>query len=153
MLSSLVYDSATPCPWDSRGENSGVGCHFLLQGIFPTRGLNPGLLRCRQILYRLNHQASPLMQIEVATLFVCRRPGLVFRSWRDPCITWQGGPVTARQLASPQSPGKVLSLQFAEMESSHRADIPFLLSHPVGETQVVAVLTLKGRRSQRGRTH
>ena len=30
-------------PWDFPGKNTGVGCHFLLQGIFPTQGLNPGL--------------------------------------------------------------------------------------------------------------
>ena len=36
-----------------------MGCHFLLQGIFPTQGLNPGLLHCRQIVYHLNHQGSP----------------------------------------------------------------------------------------------
>ena len=34
-------------PRDSPGKNTGVGCHFLLQGIFPTQGLNPGLLHCR----------------------------------------------------------------------------------------------------------
>ena len=33
-----------PCPWDSPGKNTGVGCHFLLQGIFPTQGSNPFLL-------------------------------------------------------------------------------------------------------------
>ena len=44
---------------DSPGKNTGVGCHFLLQGIFPTQGLNPGLLQCRQILYWLNHKGSP----------------------------------------------------------------------------------------------
>ena len=43
---------------DSPGKNTGVGCHALLQGIFPTQGSNPGLLHCRQILYRLNHQGS-----------------------------------------------------------------------------------------------
>ena len=32
------------CPWDSPGKNTGAGCHFLLQGIFPTQGLNPRLL-------------------------------------------------------------------------------------------------------------
>ena len=37
--------------WDFPGKNTGVGCHFLLQGIFPTQGLNPRLLHCRQILY------------------------------------------------------------------------------------------------------
>ena len=36
-----------------------MGCHFLLQGIFPTQGLNPGLLHCRQTLYCLSHQGSP----------------------------------------------------------------------------------------------
>ena len=35
-----------------------MGCHFLLQGIFPTQGSNPGLLHCRQILYCLSHQGS-----------------------------------------------------------------------------------------------
>ena len=44
---------------DSPGKNTGVGCHALLQGIFPTQGLNPGLPHCRQILYHLSHQKSP----------------------------------------------------------------------------------------------
>ena len=41
------------------GKSTGVGCHFLLQGIFPTQGLNPGLPHCRQMLYHLSHQGSP----------------------------------------------------------------------------------------------
>ena len=44
---------------DSPGKDAGVGCHALLQGIFPTKGWNPGLLLCRWILYCLNHQGSP----------------------------------------------------------------------------------------------
>ena len=48
------------CPWDSPGKNIGVGCHFLLQGTFLTQGPNPGLLHCRQILYHLSYQGSPL---------------------------------------------------------------------------------------------
>ena len=47
------------CPWDSPGRNTEVGCHALLQGIFPTQGLNPGLQLWRQILYQLSHQGSP----------------------------------------------------------------------------------------------
>ena len=47
------------CPWDFPGKNTGVGCHFLLQGIFPTQGSNPGLPHCRQTLYCLSHQGSP----------------------------------------------------------------------------------------------
>ena len=41
---------------NSPGWSTGVGCHALLQGIFPKQGLNPGLLHCRQILYHLSHQ-------------------------------------------------------------------------------------------------
>ena len=40
-------------------KTSGVGCYALLQGIFPTQGLNPGFLHCGQILYCLSHQESP----------------------------------------------------------------------------------------------
>ena len=39
------------CPWESPGENTGVGCHALLRGIFLTQGLNPCLLHHRRILY------------------------------------------------------------------------------------------------------
>ena len=60
-MSSVMFDSVTPWPvahqaplsWNSPGENTGVGCHFLLQGIFPTQRSNPGLLYCKQILYHL----------------------------------------------------------------------------------------------------
>ena len=44
---------------DSLGKNTKVGCHALLQGIFPTQGSNPGLPHCRQMLYHLSHQGSP----------------------------------------------------------------------------------------------
>ena len=64
---SVVSDSLRPpglqptrvlSPWDSPGKNTRVGCHFLLQGIFPTQGSNLGLLHCRQMLYPLSHQGS-----------------------------------------------------------------------------------------------
>ena len=41
---------------NSSGKNTGVGCHSLLQGIFPTQGSNLGLLHCKQILYHLSHK-------------------------------------------------------------------------------------------------
>ena len=44
---------------DCPGKNTGVSCHALLQGIFPTQGLILGLPHCRQILYHLSHQGSP----------------------------------------------------------------------------------------------
>ena len=46
-------------PWNSPGQNTGVGSLSLLQGIFPTQELNPGLPHCRQILYQLSHQGRP----------------------------------------------------------------------------------------------
>ena len=45
-------------PWNSPGHNTGVGRLFLLQGIFPNQGLDPGLLHCRWILYQLSHKGS-----------------------------------------------------------------------------------------------
>ena len=44
---------------DSPGKNTGVGCHALLQGIFPTQRSNPGFPLCRRILYQLSHQGNP----------------------------------------------------------------------------------------------
>ena len=52
------------CPCDFPGENTGVGCHFLLQEIFWTRGSNPGLPHCRQMLYHLSHQGSETVNSE-----------------------------------------------------------------------------------------
>ena len=46
------------CPWDFPGKSTGVGCHFLLQGVFPTQGWNLGLPHCRQMLYHLSYQRS-----------------------------------------------------------------------------------------------
>ena len=46
--------------WISPGQNTGVGSLSLLQGIFPTQGLNPSLPHCRQTLYHLSHQGSPI---------------------------------------------------------------------------------------------
>ena len=45
-------------PWNYPGQNTGVGNLSLLQGIFLTQGLNPGLPDCRQNLYQLSHQGS-----------------------------------------------------------------------------------------------
>ena len=47
-------------PWNSPGQNTGVGSRSRLQGNFPTQGLNPGLPHCRRILYQLSHKGSPL---------------------------------------------------------------------------------------------
>ena len=60
---SVVSDSLQPHdfsrPWNSPGQNTGVGSLSLLQGIFPTQGSNSGLQRCRRILYQLRHKGGP----------------------------------------------------------------------------------------------
>jgi len=53
----------TLCPWNSPEKNIGVGSHFLLQEIFLTQGSNPGLLDCRQFLYHLSYQKSPIVKL------------------------------------------------------------------------------------------
>ena len=86
MLShSVVSDSLWPfglqptrllCPWDFLGKNTGVGCDFLLQGIFPTQGSNHlllCLLHCRQFLYPLSHQESPLTSIRTSILCMANK--------------------------------------------------------------------------------
>ena len=62
-ICSVVSDSLQPpglcSPWNSPGQNTGVGSHSFLQGIFPVQGLNPGLPHWRWILYQLSHKGSP----------------------------------------------------------------------------------------------
>ena len=62
-------------PWssvhrDSPGQNTGLGCHALLQGLFPTQGLNLGFPHFRQILYHLSHQGSPRILEYMCILFL-----------------------------------------------------------------------------------
>ena len=61
----VVFDSLQPhglySPWTSPGQNTGAGSFSLLQGIFPTQGLNPGFPHCRWILYQLSHKESIIM--------------------------------------------------------------------------------------------
>ena len=72
------------CPWDSPGKNNGVGCHALLQRIFPTQGLNPGLPLCSRILHHLSHQGSPDKSRDKLLLFrVISKWNKILRSF--PC--------------------------------------------------------------------
>ena len=86
---SVVCNSLWPhplySPQNSPGQNTGVNTLSLLQGIFPTQGLNPGLPRCRRILYQLTPKGSPRILEWVAYPFSSRsfRP----RNWtRVSCI-------------------------------------------------------------------
>ena len=60
--------------WNSPGQNIGVGSLSVLQGIFTTQGLNPGLPYCRQILSQLSHKGSPRILEWVAYPFSSGSP-------------------------------------------------------------------------------
>ena len=77
---SVMSDSLWPhglwparplCPWNSPGNNSGLGCYSLIQGIFLTQGSNPGLLDWSQILYPLSHQGLHLFISFLIVLSLC----------------------------------------------------------------------------------
>ena len=59
-------------PWNSLGQNTGVGSLYLLQRFFITQGSNPDLLHCRWILYHLSHKRSPRIPQWVAYPFSSR---------------------------------------------------------------------------------
>ena len=75
-IRSVVSDSLQPhglySPWNSPGQNTGMGSLSLLQGIFPTQGSNPGLPHCRQILDQLRHKGDPRILEWVAYPFSTR---------------------------------------------------------------------------------
>ena len=48
---------------DSPGKSTGVGCHALFWGIFPTQGSNPGLPQCMRFLCHLSYQRSPMLSV------------------------------------------------------------------------------------------
>ena len=79
------------CPWDSPGKNTGVGCRFLLQGIFPTQGSNPCLLH---LLY-WQVDSLPLICYRKRALIFSGRPGKASRRvfylicvWKDDVALW-----------------------------------------------------------------
>ena len=90
---SVVSDSLRPqglySLWNSPGQKTGVGSCSLLQGIFPTQGLNASLPHCRHILYQLSHQGSPRIMEWVGHLFSSRssQPRNRF-SFLDPFPLW-----------------------------------------------------------------
>ena len=69
---SIVSDSLRPhgpySPWNSPGQNIGVGGLSLLQGIFPPQGLNLDFPHCRWILYQLSLKGSPYGKYEVKSM-------------------------------------------------------------------------------------
>ena len=76
VMSNSLWHQGLYSPWNSLGQNPGVGSLSHLQGIFPTQGSNPGLPHCRQIFYQLNHKGSPRILEWVAYPFSsgCSQP-------------------------------------------------------------------------------
>ena len=83
LVAKLYPTFATPwtvacqalCPWDSLGKNTGVGCHFLLQGILPTLGSSPRL-QMRQIFVNTNFKALAWCPKE------CRQMPRIGKGWK-----------------------------------------------------------------------
>ena len=65
-----LYPARLLCPWDSPGKNAGVGCHALLQGIFPTQGENLGLLHCGQIFFTSWATREVLQYLKIINCFI-----------------------------------------------------------------------------------
>ena len=85
---SVVSDSLPPhglySPWNSPGQNTGVGSLLLLQRIFPTQESNWGLLHCRQILYQLELPGKPIREMDGGNLVLIQH-----KQWVD-YLTDQG---------------------------------------------------------------
>ena len=93
-LCDLVHYSppGSSVHWDSSGKDTGVCCHALLQGNFPSQGLNAGLPLCRCILYHLSHQGSPPVYIVRLNwhITLCKfKVYSVMVWWFDMCIYYE----------------------------------------------------------------
>ena len=62
-MSNSLWPHGLYSPWNSPGQNTGVGSLSLLQGIFPIQGSSPGLPHCKQILHQLSYQESPYREL------------------------------------------------------------------------------------------
>ena len=89
VVSSTLRPHALYSPWDSPGQNTGVGSLSLLQGIFPTQGSNPGLPHCGRIFYQLSHKGSPTL-LTVACQLI-NEEGMIGNHYSaTPVITTEG---------------------------------------------------------------
>ena len=85
VMSNSLWPHGLSSPKNSPGQHTGVGSLSLLQGIFPTQGLNPGLLHYRQILYQLSHKGRPRILEWVAYPF-SRRSSWHWNWTRSPTL-------------------------------------------------------------------
>ena len=101
--------------WHSPDQDTGVGSYSLLQGIFPTQGLEPGVLHCGQILYHLKHQESPFNSIHHVKIL----EGLIFKVIKI-CVL-----IYFDNLKSYQY---ILLIYFTEMQMSKITALSLLIS-------------------------
>ena len=85
-----------------------MGSHFLLQGIFPSQGSNPGLLHCRQILYCLSHQGSKTRGQNYSQ----RRCDCRSRYWSDVIAIWKEAQAKTCRLPLDSEKGKEMDFSF-----------------------------------------
>ena len=97
-------------PWDFPGKNTGVGCLFLLQEIFPIQGLKLSLPHCRQTLYRLSHQGSKYV-VNTLPRCICAVKNQV----KNPAST--GDPGLIPGLGRSPGEGNGYPLQFSCLEN------------------------------------
>ena len=94
------------CQWDSPGKNAGVGCHFLLQGIFPTQGSKPCLvhrLHCRWILYHWATREAPWLS-------TCKLRYCYWDGWMASPTQWTWVWASSRGWWRTRKPGMVQSM-------------------------------------------
>ena len=109
-------------PWNSPGQNPGVGNCSLLQGIFPTQESNPGLPHCRQILYQLSHKGSPKILEWVFAMFISVQSLSHVRLF---ATLWTAAHQGSLFFTNSWSLGKLMSIELV-IPSNH-----FILCHPL----------------------
>ena len=139
---SVVSDSLWPhwlhSPWNSPGQNTGVGSRTLFQGLFPIQGSNPGLPPCRWILYQLSHKGSPRILEWIAYPFfrgsslprdrigVSCIAGRLFTSWANREANSPGQNTGVSSLSLLQ---RIFPIQGSNWGLPHCRQILYYLSH------------------------
>ena len=125
---------------DSPCKNTGVGCHALLQGNFPTQGSNPGLSHCGRILYHLSHQGGILDWVAYPFSRGTSQPrnqtrvsciaGRFFTSWATKEFLWNDtGPISKAfkvQVIQSKTPGDAF-ISVSCIKPKHQATLPWNL--------------------------
>ena len=123
-------------PWDFQGKSTGVGCHFLFQGIFPTQGSNPGLSPCRQT-YFLNYKppnASSLLQPAI-TEFLMTFTHLTFLSFSlmflqiSLLLAWESISTTLPDWRKSKPASMLVNLSQTHHSCKHLMFYRFILTH------------------------